>query len=268
MAYEKLKYAWDNLLDTAAISYDGWAEDSDYPKENLFNKRMSKRAGFVWSKAGSIVIDLGVTRTVNHVAIMNHNLTAGASLSLSGNSVNFWGSPAFTATIPYRELDTCKVFDTSQNYRYWRLTINNSGRPDPDIKIGELLLGNLLTLPRNHDWNLKEQHHYTNITHETEGGNTWAYTLNSRKSWVMTWSGITGTELNPIALLVQSIHGSAYPFLMVLEDTPYYVRAQDSLSFERPMETPGFEALGPDVFPVDFSISELSLIEETRGVNQ
>ncbi|MBU0995963.1 MAG: hypothetical protein KJ737_26005 [Proteobacteria bacterium] len=267
MAYEKLKYSWDNFLDTAAISYDGWTEDPDFPKENLFNKRMSKRAGFISSKAGSITIDLVSPRTVNHVAIMNHNLMAGAFLSISGNAVNSWGSPAFTATIPYRELDACKVFDVPQNYRYWRLSISDPGRPDPDIKIGELILGNLITLPRNHDWNLKEHHNYTNITHETEGGNIWAYTLNSRKSWVMTWTGITGLELNPLSSLVQSIHGSAYPFLMVLEDTPYFVRAQDSFSFERPIETPGFEALGPDVFPIDYSISELSLIEETQGVN-
>ncbi|MBU0994120.1 MAG: hypothetical protein KJ737_16640 [Proteobacteria bacterium] len=267
MAYEKLKYGVVNLLDLASLTFEGWTEDPDYPKENLFNKRMSKRGGFAGSRSGSIVIDLGSTQTVNGIALMNHNLTSGATISIAGNSSNSWGSPAFSVTIPYREFDAAIVFDIDQDYRYWRLSVNDSGRADADVKIGELILSNLTTLSRNHDWNLKEQHSYGNIKHETEGGNTWAYTLNNRKSWVMTWTNITGADLSPITTLIRSVHGRAYPFLMILEDAPYFVRAQDDVLFERPVEIADFEALGPDIFPIDYAIHELIFTEETRGIN-
>jgi len=262
-----LSFCTDNLAKGAILTISGaWLEDADFPKANLACQRISKRAGFDTAKSGEIVIDLGLANPASVNALMNHNLTSGATVTIQGNSSDLWTAPPFSQSLSFRVLDMYDMF-TAETWRYWRLVVDDTGRLLADIRIGELILGTLTELDRNYDWDLKEEQAYKNIVHETEGGNFWSYELFDRKSWTMKFSDLTGLQLDEIKALMEAVRGNAYPFLAVMESMPYYVRIQESIGTSRPMQRSDLEFWGEDFFPVDYMIDSLTLQEETRGIN-
>lgn len=261
-----LSFCTDNLKGATLTLSGSWAEDADFPKANLACQRISKRAGFDTAKSGEIVIDLGQAGQASVIALMNHNLTSGASVSIQGNSSDLWTAPPFSQSLSFRALDMYDIF-TAETWRYWRLVVDDSTRPVADIRIGELILGTLVELDRNYDWDLKEDQSYKNIVHETEGGNFWSYELFDRKSWTMKFSDLTSLQLSEIKTLMETLRGNAYPFLGVIESVPYYVRIQESMATSRPMQRADLEFWGEDFFPIEYMIDSLTLTEETRGIN-
>lgn len=262
-----LSYCTNNLIGDATLTITGtWAEDAEFPKENLCNRRMSKRAGFDTAKAGEIVSDLGSAKTADSIALMNHNLTSGATVTIQANTSASWGAPPFSEAVSLQELDMHLIFTAAQTYRYWRTVVSDPGRADADIRIGELILGKLTELDRNYDWDLKKKQSYSNIMHETAGGNYWAYALFDRKAWTMKFSTLSTSQLAQIKTLIDAVHGNAYPFLAIIEEAPYYIRIQDTLATSRPMQVPDLEFWGEDFFPIEYMIDSLTLTEETRGI--
>jgi len=260
-------FCTDNLVKGAILTVTGaWLEDADFGKANLACGRMSKRAGFDTGKSGEIVIDPGQANQASVIALMNHNLTSGATVTIQGNSSDLWTSPPFSQSLSFKAPDMYDMF-TAETWRYWRLVVDDSARPLADIKIGELILGTLTELDRNYDWDLKEEQIYKNIVHETEGGNFWSYELFDRKSWTMKFSDLTGSQLGEIKALMETVRGNAYPFLAVIESVPYYVRLQESIVTSRPMQLANLEFWGEDFFPIEYMIDSLTLTEETRGIN-
>lgn len=262
----RLKYVLTNLVDGATLTVGGnWTEDSSFPKTNLYNERMSQRGGFITAKDGNIVIDLGSAQQIRCCALMNHNLTSTAIVTIEGHTADSWSDPDVSRSFTYAENDMLKEIPRSSK-RYWRLVVDDSDRSANDIKIGELILGNTTEISKNFNWNLESQTRYNNSILETTGGDKWVYELYNRKSWSMKWSQLTSDELADVTPMVDTLSGALHPFLMILESTPYYVRSQNNYNTDRPIAVENIESgYEGTTHPVDYSIS-LNFEEETRGI--
>lgn len=250
----------NQIASATSVTIGGsWAEDSDYPKENLYNYRMSKRAGFDTAKSGTITIDLGSAKAIDFCAIMNHNLTSGATVRVQGGTIDEY----FT----YRAEDMILEFSATETQQNWTITVTDTGRPANDIRLGELILGPIVELDRNFDWDMSKRLHKENTKHETYGGNVWTHTNFERKIWTLRWSKLDSTQLSEVSDIWEGVVGNSSPFLIVIEDIPYYVRFDGEFDITKPINESGLEDLGSTWLPVDFALETVVLNEEVRGLS-
>lgn len=86
----------------------------------------------------NLVINFGAAETVEAVAIADHNLTSGATVTLQANTSDAWVTPAYTQALTVADIIS---FYLSEEYQYWRLVFADSSNPDGVIQIGEIYLG-------------------------------------------------------------------------------------------------------------------------------
>ncbi|MBW2619285.1 MAG: hypothetical protein JRC92_10465 [Deltaproteobacteria bacterium] len=118
-------YLGEYLLAGATASTD--SEDASYPFANLFdlNHNTAWRSVDldVWLKA-----DLKSAQQVTSTALLDHNLTSGATITLEANSTDSWVSPAYSQVLTWTEGHL--VLSLDQTYRWWRLVIDDPTNPD------------------------------------------------------------------------------------------------------------------------------------------
>lgn len=250
----------NQLASATSVTVGGaWAEDADHPKENLYNYRMSKRAGFDTAKTGTLTINLGSAKAIDFCAIMNHNLTSSATVRIQGGTIDEY----FT----YRAEDMIEVFTATETQQNWTITIDDSTRSANDIRIGELILGPMVTLDRNYDWEVSYRPHKENIRHTTYGGNEWIYNLSDGNVWTLKWSKLSSAQLVEITDIWEGVTGNSTPWLLVMEDIPYYVRFESELDITKPINRPGLEDLGSDWMIIDYALEQVIIKEEVRGLS-
>ena len=148
---------------------------------NLKDTRLAKK----WRATGKDLEVLVFSDTINAIpatycVIQSHNLTSDATVTLQGNDSNEWAFPAFSITVPgirvvsylqdgsdayildgnndpiwgydysskrSKDNDVRIVTFAKQGFVYWRLVIADAGNPDGYVQIGNVYLGESLTLP-------------------------------------------------------------------------------------------------------------------------
>lgn len=262
------RFNHENLLGAGVtLSLEGFTEDVSRPLDRLWDRRSSRRCPLLSAKIGSLTVDFGDAVEVDHVAIINHNLTPSTTLRIQANTTN-----SFVETTPLDQMfdvsapDALAELGEIATYQYWRLTINDATRSSPDILLGQLILGVMIQFLRNPDWSFKEEEQHETIQHETDGGAQWNYTKFRRHVFSLPWSTMRENRLQDLRDLVGRVGGGRTPFLMVLDDRPYYVRTQGNLRISRPfshkipMQGQSFKV------PVSFDVQEIQFVEEPRGL--
>jgi hypothetical protein len=219
----------ENKLENSDVSAS--TQDDAFPLANLSNCRKGKPFKLT-SHSGDIVIDLLMARTCDAVALLGHNLTSGATLTLEANSSDSWTAPPFQESLSYRAEDLYKKF-TGASYRYWRLVVSDAGNSD-NARIGELLLGQSSLFSRMPAAEYDREDEYNNIALETGHGQKWVYSLGGpRRSFNLTWNNANTTVAAEIESLLYGAEGNYRPFLFVPDSSAaecYYVRLNPKLS--------------------------------------
>jgi hypothetical protein len=144
----------DDLLQTAAHTIVGSAEDDEYPPENLTSEDPARPAKLT-TTTGSWVIDFGAPPgEAIAAALIYQYLLAGLNVRLQFNATDSWGAPArdFAFTIPAKRLDgpanqrwTNNVLlmlnsdpNNLPNYRFMRMVV--VGTNDQVVAVGRLML--------------------------------------------------------------------------------------------------------------------------------
>jgi len=138
-----MKILWHNEVDINDQAAS--TEHIDYPLSNLVDPRLSRVFRTTDDDDEYIVIS-GTDITADAIAILNHNITSGATIKIQGNDTDAWGAPSFEQSITWAEYAIFQTF-TSGEYNYWRLFIDDASNPDEYIQIGRLFLGEVLEMP-------------------------------------------------------------------------------------------------------------------------
>ena len=224
-------YSVGNLI-TASALVSVASEDSVFVKENLYNARQSKPYRTTAKTSQYVVLNFGTDRPTI-LGILNHNLTNAATIKLQANSSDSWGSPPYDQTITWRELNI--YFTFSQDYPYWRVTIDDSGN-SAFPQIGELVLGTYSTFTKDFIYPYGESKHYQRTEQVTPYGQRWRTRKSILKSFNLDFGLITDSELSSeIETFFDAIDGID-PFIFVPDTTDYlawYVYALNDFEARR-----------------------------------
>ena len=139
-----MRALWNNEIIDATLTPS--TENPNFEVENIQDTRLSRYFRTVLDAAQDIVIDAGGSTTASYFAILNHNLSSGATIKLQGNNTDAWGAPAFDEALTWN-VDMIVFNFTEVSYNFWRLYIDDPANPDNYIKIGHLYLGTFLQMP-------------------------------------------------------------------------------------------------------------------------
>jgi hypothetical protein len=86
---------------------------------------------------------------VDTLAILNHNLTTSAAVSFEGSNQSDFSTVGFQVNLTVnRNEDIYYIAPTypTQQFRYWRLIINDPTNPDNNLKIGTIIFGSSIIM--------------------------------------------------------------------------------------------------------------------------
>lgn len=186
---------------------DGWMD-----RQYIFNAS---------SSAVFVTVDLGVARTVDTVAVLNHNLASlGSSRTIavrgaddSAMTVNVVGP--YTASVlstSTRAKDTCIAFASALR-RYWRFTFD-WGAVSGILRVGELVAGQATTLTRGELDGSGESELYrvptVQLANGGERGIGLAGPILERR---LRFDDFSPTEMGFMRTLMRDVRGPATPVL-------------------------------------------------------
>lgn len=214
-----------NLVESASL-VTVTSENTNYPKENLYNKRPGKP--FIFDNTtGRITIDFGVAVSVNFVSLFGHNLDNDVTFQM--NSSDSWGSPPVNITMSVTETNMYKELDSLVSYRYASIVIGSLNTTT--AKIGELVIGNLVDFGVNYQWGANWTNIENNLKHETDYGQEWDYYLYKKREWSINFI-LTDTLVTTFYAYHELLQGEGIPFSFI---DPYglvaYVKWQPKAKF-------------------------------------
>ena len=240
-----------NLVSAAAtsVTITTGGQDATYPKANLSDNILGKPFR---STALTIVIDVdfGSAKAVDLCAILNHNVTAGATLIELKAGTTFPPTDN-TITIIQRAEGMYASF-TQLSKRYWRLSITNTGNTEAFIQIGELILGAKTTLSQTYAYGWSRQRRHENIIHETVGGTRHVFHRFKQWRYSLPFRALTAAQIAEVENIHENAKMSATPIVFVpdLADTPVFLM--------RVAAAPSLEATTRSMFASNLSLEEES----------
>lgn len=101
----------------------------------------------------NIVADLGSAQTVDAVALLDHNFSSGATITLEANTTDSWGAVPLSESLTWQSGKILKYLTTTpRSYRYWRLVVTDTGNTNPYLQISEWFLGTYFEPTRDVDY--------------------------------------------------------------------------------------------------------------------
>lgn len=141
-----MRIAYKNLID-AGSAPTASTTDLLYPVENLQNQRLSKRWRSTAPTAQTIVVNLGSAQAVDTVAILGHNLSGSAAVTIEAHTSDLWTAPALSAiTLTYSEGAILRYFGSAATFQYWRFILDDPSNADGYVEVGRPWLGTFLAI--------------------------------------------------------------------------------------------------------------------------
>lgn len=124
----------------------------DHDKKNLTSQPLRETWRSTDTTTQEIVLQANDTTVIPDVfAIMGHNFSSNAIVTLMGNNSNSWGSPAFQVTLAYNKKIMAYVGSLGAAFQYYKVKIQDAGNPCGYIEIGRILAGKSFTFTSNED---------------------------------------------------------------------------------------------------------------------
>lgn len=168
------------LKDFPSRGLDGltWTASSTATGDFLANNLNTDIVEQVWRSIATVtnitlVCDTQITQgvLVDTLAMLNHNLSSSAVMTLEGSTSPTFVSIGFTTALTWAQRDIffiAPTFPTTQ-FRYWRISINDPNNADGYIQIGTILFGtSIIFLQGYADRPTKQKRHFSDKV-ATEG---------------------------------------------------------------------------------------------------
>lgn len=153
MARSSLRIAYGNKV-TASTTITASSAATNYPAAYLGNDFRAVRARTTGDSDENWVVDLGSAQAITCAALIDHNLSASATLEIRASTDNFSSSDVLIDTLSGAEITTTIIasFFASSSYRYWKFRVQDGTNPDGYISASRLFLGTYFTLARNYNF--------------------------------------------------------------------------------------------------------------------
>ena len=124
----------------------------DFGKENLVTAPLREIWRSTDAASQSIVIQANNTaENIDTFAILNHNLSDAAVVTLKANTVNNFSSPPFSVTLAWREKHIIYTEDLGDNYEFFKITIVDPANACGFFEIGRIVAGTSVVMLDNED---------------------------------------------------------------------------------------------------------------------
>jgi hypothetical protein len=143
---------YGNAVELSTLGGGSW--NASYPLNNLKDPRLAltARTSNTLAASSTITADLGAARRIRVVGLVNHNLSAAAtvkvqaatdsgytSVVLDTGNLPAWPAGTVAAAMTYPRPTVGVAVDGT--YRYWRVVITDTGNPAGYIRLGRLFVG-------------------------------------------------------------------------------------------------------------------------------
>lgn len=128
----------DNKAVASGVVASANSTASGYSVDNAILLPVAKVHRATGATSEYIELDLGSAQAITLAAVLNHNLSSAATITVKAGAA---ANPStFTTTVTWREFDAFKTF-TSETHRYWRFVFADATNKNGFIQVGYLLLG-------------------------------------------------------------------------------------------------------------------------------
>lgn len=136
-----------NNIASDYVSLTATSENSNYPVVNVVNGVLAEKYKSD-TNTTEITWDFGEVKSFEGIAILEHNLVPGDTITLKLSNDNFT-TVNETINIGVNERNLYKLFDTTKQYQYLKLEIAKSSGV---IEVGEVFIGLKYIFERNYNW--------------------------------------------------------------------------------------------------------------------
>lgn len=127
-----------------------------------------------------LTFDLGTVRAITAFALTGHNATT-ATITLYGNAADVWTAPSVTLAIT--PATVAIAYQSTQNYRYWRVVIDDTSNTDAYTKVGNVFLGDYFQPAIAYEYGFAiSRNEYTSIVYADQGAN-YADIKQGQRTW-------------------------------------------------------------------------------------
>jgi hypothetical protein len=217
----------DLVTPNATLSVSSGTAATGYPASNLGDLNPAKPAKLTGT-SGAWLADFGTAQRVDWVALIGHNLDAGAVVQVQANAADTWGAPSLDVALaipaadedgfavnPWVDLTDATGYTTG-GYRYWRLQIV-SGTSSP-VAVGEWALNaRKRTLDPNIRWGLVQSERLPTVELETEFGVKTIAALRAKTRRITGELILRSATRAAVNTWWRDAWGRARPFCVVLE---------------------------------------------------
>jgi len=197
------------------ITVSSTDNNSIYPAENLKTVPSSE----VWrsfdAATQTLLFDLGTARSVNIIALVTHNLSSAATITIQAGPTS--GVASFSVSMTWREAVAFKYLSTAQTYRWWKITLSDASNPYGFIEVGYPIIGSLVKpeFTMQQGWTDADQ--IVNSRVETEFGTPYTEEIYRCRRLSLSFGPLTSAQAAQLSTLYRECNRNAKPFLLLPE---------------------------------------------------
>lgn len=197
------------------------SQASGFPASNMTNMYVPETWRSTSLADQSLQFDLDGPKDFNFIALIGHNLSQNAVVTVMAGSVAPPDGSEFLETITYRERDMF-VLVAAQTLQFLLITISDSANPDGHIEVAELVFGMLTEAPIQFEQSWEFGRIFLNREQRTNIGTPLAENLSDQIQMECLFTGYTEAEMNALyAALVEESQGSVLPLFVIPRPTHY-----------------------------------------------
>ena len=221
MANARILYNMDTW-DAATITGSSQA-NADLVPGNVVHDHVSKMGRTTGKASENIVFDLGSATKITVFSMFTFNLTASATVTLQANASNSWGSPSYSQalTIATNSDGTVLqriVYFLDQTYRYWRVTLADSGNAASYLQIGRIAAGEYYELTRNINQNFNITMYDPSEGDRVPGRQTFFRNRNRYRRATVRYNLQSQTQTDKLSAIMEKT-GNSRPLVLALDPT-------------------------------------------------
>lgn len=158
----------------------------------------------------TFTFDITTAQSITGFALLDHNISSSATLTLKANSSDAWTSPAYSQAISNPEHDPT-IYYLSESYRYWRVSINDPDNSDGYIRTGELYLGPYLELDvgAGIPWGSSKAIHYTQVASQSYVGKRRARNYAKQYLFTLQFPWLDNADLESLRTMYNALHDTS-----------------------------------------------------------